>query len=55
MAGKFDEYTMALINRFGVEYLEELQRLKREGKKFTRGELLDIIDTLKQQLKELGE
>lgn len=55
MAGKHDEYTMYMINTYGVDFLEELNRLKHDGKKFTRGDLLDMIEDLKSKIKELGE
>lgn len=54
-AGKIDDYTIFMINTYGVEFIEELNRLKHEGKKFTRGELLDLIDDLKLKIKELGD
>lgn len=54
-AGRIDDYTIFMINNYGVEFIEELNKLKHKGKKFTRGELLDLIDDLKSKLKELGD
>lgn len=53
MAGKHDDYTIFMINTYGLEMVEELNELKHKGKKFTRYELIDIIDDLKSKLKEL--
>lgn len=54
MAGKFDDYTIFMINTYGVEFIEELNQLKHQGKKFTRGELMDIISDLKAKIKEIS-
>jgi len=53
MAGKHDQYTLYMIDMYGVEHLEELNRMKIEGRKFTRGDLMDIISDLKGKLREL--
>lgn len=44
-----------MIDMYGVEHLEELNSLKRSGKKFTRGDLEDIIEDLKIKIKNFGD
>lgn len=53
MSSRHDQYTLYMIDMYGVEHLEELNRMKIEGKKFTRGELMDIIHELKVKLHEI--
>lgn len=55
MAGRHFDYTLFMINTYGIEFVEELNQLKNEQKKFTRGELNDLIQELKTGIKELGE
>lgn len=52
LSGNMDEYTIFMIRRYGVDVLEELNRLKYTVKQFTSQELQDMIDHYKQKLTE---
>jgi len=51
--GALDRYTLFMIDFYGREFVDELQILKHQTKKYGRQEILDIIAELKHDIKEL--
>ena len=47
------QYTIFMIDTYGREKVEEMERLKHESRKFYRAEVKDITQDLKEQIKEL--
>ena len=52
-SGNLAEYRIGLIERIGVERLEQLEAESRKTRKFTIDELKEIIATYKKKIKEL--
>jgi len=48
--GKLDVYAERLVKRYGPEILEELSRMKHETRKYTRDEILKIIEKYKEKI-----
>ncbi len=56
LMGNMIPYTLFMIEMYGKEFVEKLQQMKRESKKFTRPELEDLIDELRGRVSEvMGE
>lgn len=53
LRGNMIAYTLYMQDTYGREFVEELQKLKHEVKKYTRAELEEIIRELKQRIKGL--
>jgi len=51
--GAMIEYTLWMIDFYGREFVEELKILKHQTKKYLRQEILDIIEELKADVKQL--
>lgn len=51
--GRMDEYALFIIDTYGIEKLRELRALKYTSKKFTVGELEDLIAELKEEVDKL--
>lgn len=52
-SGNLAEYRIGLIERIGVERLEQLEAESRKTRKFTTDELKEIIATYKKKIKEI--
>lgn len=52
-SGNLAEYRIGLIERIGVERLEQLEAESRKTRKFTTDELKEIISTYKKKIKEM--
>lgn len=55
LGGNMIQYTLFMINTYGAEFVEELERLKHESKKYYRAEVLEIIKETKASIKEISE
>ena len=55
--GNLDEYAVRLQRRYGVEILEELNKIKRKEKRWVKklriSELQELLDSLMEELKAL--
>ena len=55
--GNFEGYTQGLIDKIGIKRLDALKQraeyYRMHGYKFTRSELIEIIEKYKQKIKEL--
>lgn len=51
--GNFAEYRIRLIDRIGIERVNELEEKRNEKVKYTKCELYEFIDKYKQKIKEL--
>jgi len=48
--GNMDVYAIALQAKYGLDILQELQRQKQKIRKFTIGELINLIDRYEEKL-----
>jgi len=53
LSGNLSEYRIRLVNKIGLERVEEIERLSVDTKKFTIDELKEIINEYKKKIKEL--
>lgn len=53
LGGDYGNYAIALIKRYGLEHVTYLQSLKRETKKYTVQELVEIKELYEEKTKEL--
>ena len=51
--GNLIAYTLYMEDTYGREFVEELERLKHQSKKYYKNEVNEIIIELKRQIKEL--
>lgn len=51
--GNLIPYTQYMNDTYGREFVDELESTKGETKKYSRPEILEIIEELKQEVKEL--
>ena len=52
-SGEGPDYTLYMIDTYGRDFVDELIATKREPKKYTRPELEEMIEDLKDQISEL--
>ena len=52
LRGNMIQYTIYMIDMYGRDFVEELQDMKGKTKKYSRPEILDIIDELKTRVNE---
>lgn len=48
-----DDYTVYMIDTYGEDFVRELNEIKRNTKKYTRTEVTELREELKERLKEL--
>lgn len=53
LRGNNIQYTLFMIDTYGREFVEELEILKHQSRKYYRAEVLDITEEYKQKVKEL--
>jgi hypothetical protein len=54
MGGRYEIFTAKLIRENGLEWFEEKLLKARETVKFTKGDLLELIDNYKKKLEEIN-
>lgn len=55
LSGNYIKYTTYMIDRYGREAVDELERLSLSGKKISTPELRDMIEEYKEKVKQLLE
>lgn len=50
--GRLDIYTLFMIDTYGRERVEELQRLKNKGQKYSKSEYKEMIERFKDEAKK---
>lgn len=53
LKGNMIQYTLFMIDTYGTEFVEELERLKHESRKYYRDEVLEIIKETKELIKQI--
>lgn len=54
LRGNHHAYTLFMVDRFGREYVDDLLATQNETRKYSRPEIMGIIEELRAQLKDLG-
>ena len=47
------QYTLFMVDTYGREFVDELERLKHESRKYYKAEVLEIITDYKNKIKEM--
>ena len=53
--GNLIGYTVYMLDMYGPEFIKELERMKRAGKKWSRPDLIEQIAELREREKQLSE
>lgn len=53
LRGNMIAYTLYMVETYGKDFVEELQRIKNVPTKYTRADLLDMIDLFRDRVAEI--
>ena len=55
MGGALDRYTLYMVDTYGRDYVDELIATKGQTRKYSRAEILEVIQDLKDYEKEIRD
>ncbi len=55
LGGNMIQYTIYMIDTYGREFVDELERLKHDSKKYYKAEVLELIKEIKSLTKSIQE